>query len=294
MKNRNKKLFIYEFKEITKIPLITAGILIGFLLVNMGMELVSKLVKNDRFYNGAYELIANFSVYAFFAITVIYYVYRTFSAHKLYEKMRVNPERLFLIRIFSMFILLFGFVTILVLLGTVDMWIIRLKNEVGYQKEIKTALFALQGKNLWYLLFGVSVGMTGVMMYSMVVFIKNIIFSNERGYLKLLWIALFFTTVFASHYTMSLTCELPSIVGNQYFSAPIPYGKISYELYETYNMELSNAYSNLLKFNLCWNITNYVGLLFGFSIIILSFTSIGILNRRVNEDYNYKNISIKK
>ena len=288
MRKINGKLFLYELKKTFLLPSIWAGVCV---LLNF-IDLLFFRVEEGAGV-GDYDKWAQWFLYIFYAIVMGVFIYRTFTTRKLYEKMRVPQEKLFWIRTLYIFSYCFIFTTVLTLVGTMNLAIASVEQYGEWQKIIKTSVFAYQGKSAWYFLFGASVGMTGVITYSVTVFAQNIICSGERWYLKIVWSLAFISAIMCTHCIISLTNTFPSLGAGEYFSTPIPFGGMTYQAYDNYfdtvQFDPSTALRlepELVKCNLCWNVTNPWVLLSGLFVIVFAFFSIGFLHRGRNAGYS--------
>ncbi len=288
MRKINGKLFLYELKKTFLLPSIWAGLCVVLNFIDLLFF---------RTEEGAgisdYERWAHSFLYIFYAIVMGVFIYRTFTTRKLYEKMRVPQEKLFWIRTLYIFAYCFIFTTVLTLLGTMNLAIANVEQYGDWQKIIKTSVFAYQGKSAWYFLFGASVGMTGAITYSVIVFAQNIICSGERWYLKIVWSVAFIGAILCTHFVISLTFTFPSLGAGEYFSTPIPFGGMTYQAYDNYfdTVQFDPSTSlrlepELVKFNLCWNVTNPWVLLSGLFVVVFAFLSIGFLYRGQNAGYS--------
>lgn len=290
MRKINGKLFLYELKKTFLLPSIWAGVCV---LLNF-IDLLFFRVEEGTGISD-YERWAQWFLYIFYAIVMGVFIYRTFTTRKLYEKMRVPQEKLFWIRTLYIFSYCFIFTTVLTLVGTMNLAICKIEQYGEWQKIIKTSVFAYQGKSVWYFLFGAAVGMTGMITYSVVVFVQNIIYSGERWYLKIVWSVAFIGAIFSTHFVISRTFTFPGLGANEYFATPIPFGGMTYEMYENYffhsaqfdpSIALRLA-PELLRCDICWNIANPWVLLSGLFVIVFAFLSIGVLYREENVAYSY-------
>lgn len=288
MRKINGKLFLYELKKTFLLPSIWAGLCV---LLNF-IDLLFFRVEEGAGISD-YERWAHSFLYIFYAIVMGVFIYRTFTTRKLYEKMRVPQEKLFWIRTLYIFSYCFIFTTVLTLVGTMNLAIASVEQYGEWQKIIKTSVFAYQGKSAWYFLFGASVGMTGAITYSVIVFAQNIICSGERWYLKVVWSLAFISAIMCTHFVISLTNTFPGLGAGEYFSTPIPFGGMTYQAYDNYfdtvQFDPSTALRlepELVKCNLCWNVTNPWVLLSGLFVIVFAFLSIGFLHRGRNAGYS--------
>ena len=287
MRKINGKLFLYELKKTFLIPSI-------FTVSCLVLNVIDLLFFRDAEAGPSdYDKFAKGALYIFYAVVMALFVYRTFTTRKLYEKVGIKAETLFLIRMLYLFGYCFLFVTALTLMGTINMEIFKVDQYVEMQRLYKTSVFAYQGKSVWYFLFGAAVGMTGAITYAVVVFIQQLIVSKERWYLKIVWAFAFTAAIFFAHYVIADTYMIPALGSNEYFTTPIPYGKLTHRNYkgyfnraEVYDPSLAlRLQPEILRCELCWNITNIWVLLAGIAIIVFAFLSIGFLNREKNEGY---------
>ena len=287
MRKINGKLFLYELKKTFLIPAIfaTLFLIISFIDLLFYDEVATLASGYDNFARGALNV--------FYAVVMALFIYRTFTTRKLYEKVGIKAETLFLIRMLYLFGYCFLFTTILTLMGTLNLKVFNIEQHLEAQKIVKSSVFAYQGKSGWYFLFGAAVGMTGAITYAVVVFIQQLIVSKERWYLKIVWAFAFTAAIFFAHYVIADTYMIPALGSNEYFTTPIPYGKLTHRNYkgyfnraEVYDPSLAlRLQPEILRCELCWNITNIWVLLAGIAIIVFAFLSIGFLNREKNEGY---------
>ena len=287
MRKINGKLFLYELKKTFLIPSI-------FTVACLVLNVIDLLFFRDAEAGPSdYDKFAKGALYIFYAVVMALFIYRTFTTRKLYEKVGIKAETLFLIRMLYLFGYCFLFVTALTLMGTINMEIFKVDQYVEMQRLYKTSVFAYQWKSAWYFLFGAAVGMTGAITYAVVVFIQQLIVSKERWYLKIVWAFAFTAAIFFAHYVIADTYMIPALGSNEYFTTPIPYGKLTHRNYkgyfnraEVYDPSLAlRLQPEILRCELCWNITNIWVLLAGMAIIVFAFLSIGFLNREKNEGY---------
>lgn len=289
MKKNSFKLFLYELKKTFVLPL-------TFLTVCLAIYIFDYIVLLTGNQSFDMESDAGGLLTIFVLILLIAFTYRSFSTRKIYQKMRINPEKIFLVRLLYVFLYSCIFTIILIALGSIRLEIIKDRSPGEYYKLLKFGLFLFQGRSGWYFLFGVSIGATSSIVYSVVEFAKNIIFSNERRLLKIVWSICFLISLLIPLFVARDTYYLPSIGNEEFFSSVIPYGA---NFYSTYAYYFANAYigdpmsiltpsAQVLEFLLCYNVTNFMMVLSGLMIIALSFTSIGFLNRRQNDCYAYE------
>ena len=274
MRKSNGKVFLYELKKTYIIPTVWA---VFCLLLNV----IDLLFFRDAEAAGPsdYDNWAKMFLYFFYAIVMGVFIYRTFTTRKLYEKVGVSAEILFLVRTLYVFGYCFLFTTALTLMGTLNLAVFKIEQYFEAQEVIKTSLFAYQGKSAWYFLFGAAVGMTGAITYATVVFVQHLIVSKERWYLKIVWGVAFVSAIFLTHFVISETHTFFALGSNEYFTTPIPYGMMTYRNYkgyfsraEIYHPSLAlNLEPEILRFELCWNITNIWVLLAGLFVIIFAF-----------------------
>ena len=287
MRKINGKLFLYELKKTFLIPAIfaTLFLIISFIDLLFYDEVATLASGYDNFARGALNV--------FYALVTVLFIYRSFTTRKLYEKVGIKTQILFWVRILYLFAYCFLFTTILTLMGTLNLEIFKIEQNLEVQKIVKSSVFAYQGKSAWYFLFGAAVGMTGAITYAVVVFIQQLIVSKERWYLKIVWAFAFTAAIFFAHYVIADTYMIPALGSNEYFTTPIPYGKLTHRNYkgyfnraEVYDPSLAlRLQPEILRCELCWNITNIWVLLAGIAIIVFAFLSIGFLNREKNEGY---------
>lgn len=290
MRKINGKLFLYELKKTFLLPSILAELCV---LLNFIDLLFFRTEEGAGV--GDYDKWAKWFLYIFYAIVMGVFIYRTFTTRKLYEKIRVSKEKLFWIRTLYIFAYCFIFTTVLTLVGTMNLAIANVEQYGEWQKIIKTSVFAYQGKSAWYFLFGASVGMTGAITYSVIVFAQNIICSGERWYLKIFWSVAFMGAIFSTHFVISRTFTFPGLGTNEYFATPIPFGGMTYAMYENYFFHSAQfdpsialgLVPELLCCDICWNIANPWVLLSGLFVIVFAFLSIGVLYREENVAYSY-------
>lgn len=290
MRKINGKLFLYELKKTFLLPAILAVLCVLLNFIDLLFFRVEEGVGV-----GDYDKWAKWFLYIFYAIVMGVFIYRTFTTRKLYEKTRISKEKLFLIRILYIFAYCFIFTTVLTLVGTMNFAIVDVEQYADWQKIIKTSVFAYQGKSAWYFLFGAAVGMTGMITYSVVVFAQNIICSGERWYLKIVWSVAFMGAIFSTHFVISRTFTFPGLGTNEYFATPIPFGGMTYAMYENYFFHSAQfdpsialgLVPELLCCDICWNIANPWVLLSGLFVIVFAFLSIGVLYREENVAYSY-------
>ena len=137
MRKINGKLFLYELKKTFLLPSIWAGVCV---LLNF-IDLLFFRVEEGAGV-GDYDKWAKWFLYIFYAIVMGVFIYRTFTTRKLYEKIRVPKENLFLIRILYIFAYCFVFTTVLTLIGTMNLAICKIEQYGEWQKIIKTSVFA--------------------------------------------------------------------------------------------------------------------------------------------------------
>ena len=287
MRKINGKLFLYELKKTFLIPAIfaTLFLIISFIDLLFYDEVATLASGYDNFARGALNV--------FYALVTVLFIYRSFTTRKLYEKVGIKTQILFWVRILYLFSYCFLFTTILTLMGTLNLKVFNIEQHLEAQKIVKSSVFAYQGKSGWYFLFGAAVGMTGAITYAVVVFIQQLIVSKERWYLKIVWAFAFTAAIFFAHYVIADTYMIPALGSNEYFTTPIPYGKLTHRNYKGYFLR-ADVYDSalalrlqpeILRCELCWNITNIWVLLAGMAIIVFAFLSIGFLNREKNEVY---------
>ena len=287
MRKINGKLFLYELKKTFLIPAIfaTLFLIISFIDLLFYDEVATLASGYDNFARGALNV--------FYALVTVLFIYRSFTTRKLYEKVGIKTQILFWVRILYLFSYCFLFTTILTLMGTLNLKVFNIEQHLEAQKIVKSSVFAYQGKSGWYFLFGAAVGMTGAITYAVVVFIQQLIVSKERWYLKIVWAFAFTAAIFFAHYVIADTYMIPALGSNEYFTTPIPYGKLTHRNYKGYFLR-ADVYDSalalrlqpeILRCELCWNITNIWVLLAGMAIIVFAFLSIGFLNREKNEGY---------
>lgn len=295
MRKSNEKIFLYELKKTFFIPMVWAVFCVLLNFIDLLFFRVGEGVGM-----GEYDAFAKVNVYIFYSIVLGVLIYRTFTTRKLYEKMRVSKETLFWVRTLYIFTYCFLFTTLLTLVGTMNLAICHVEKYGDWQRIIKTTVFAYQGKSAWYFLFGAAVGMTGAITYSVVVFAQNIVYSGERWYLKIVWSIAFAAAIFLTHFVISTTFAFPGLGANEYFSTPIPFGGMTYGMYDNYffhtvQFDPRSALTlepELLRCDLCWNVTNPWVLLSGLFVIVFAFLSIGFLYR--GENAGYTNVSEKE
>ena len=285
MRTINKKIFLYELKKTFLLPTVFAAIVCTLLCIDTVF-----FGSNDA--EGGADAVAQVCLYMFYALVMGVFIYRTFTTRKLYEKVGVRAETLFLIRMLYIFGYCFLFTTVLTVIGTLSFEFLNFEEYAWAQQVFKSTIFAYQNKSGWYFLFGASVGMTGAITYAAVVFMQHLIASGERWYLKIVWTVSFFSSILLAHAVISNSYLFAGLGSKEYFSTPIPYGAISYRNYGMFLSYMPNHPSlslklepEILRFDLCWNITNIWVVLAGLLIIVFAYFAIGFLHRGKNDGY---------
>ena len=284
MRKTNKKIFGYEFKKTVLIPALLLGAYTVIYLIDLLFNVFGENVIDA-------ERISKWCLYGFYAVLIGLFTYRTFTTRKIYEKMRIDKQKLFLVRALYVFLYAFISTTLFVALGTLRMAVFKWTNYQEYLRFDYDCMFAYQGKTWLYSLFGVSVGVTAVLTYCVAAFIERIIYSKERWYFKLVYGALFALAVLMMHYPVSFFYRAPSLGHNELFAPVIPYGAMTYEHFNEYVVMHVNHVSygvarvQLLRCDLCWNITNVWGVLSAVFTFAFTFFAMQMLQRRVNDGY---------
>ena len=291
MRKSNGKLFLYELKKTFLIPSLLVGIYLLVALFDTVVFNVGAGAARD------YDRYSHIFLYVFYAVVLTLFIYRVFTMRKLYEKMRIAYEKLFWIHVLYIFTYCFLCTTALLLVGTLRVY--KMKN--GYYAEYvgyaRHSLFALQGKTKWYFLFGASVGLTGVITYSVAVFIQHLFVCRDKWYFKAVWGCVFAAAILSTHFVITRTYTCPALGNNEGFATPLPYGGMSYQTYKYFfEHGLSSPFdpfsallpsAEILRCDLCWNIANPWVLLSSLFVIVFAFVSIGFLHRAKNANYAY-------
>ena len=297
MKN---KRFFYECKKILLIP----AIMLGVYLLRMGIDLivcatsrgntVAFLEKRD----GAKEAF----LYAFYAVVVIIACYRVFAYRKLYQKVRVNPEKLFITRFLIVTLACAVCVAVLTAMGTAQFAIAKRQTAI-YEPEIyetqflpyeNACLFAFQDKTPWYFLFCFSVAMSAGITYALVEFVANAIYSKRGIFTKVLAFVALVIVICVIHGLPAFFLNSYTIGGKELFTLPLPCGEITYKGYMQFWREFrADEYVNAVPFVLprcavAWNLSNIVSLAGGLCAIAFGFFSTAFFSRKQNEGYLYE------
>lgn len=276
-----RKVFILELKRTLFLP----ALFFGFYLL---MELFDFLSFFDRsvLTGGLMRGLdrrAEICQYIFFALLVLSFGYRTFADRKTYAQVRVNPESLFGIRLLLIFASCTLYTTVSLLLGTARMALFEGADYLAYLKFDGVCTFAMQGKNAWYLLFGAANGMSAAILYAVIVYIENALFSNAHWSLKILWIFLMAGVFLVSFIVAKNTADVCLFGENEMFVYSLPMDPITYNVYLHYLPENNTAIVSYIT----WSISNVYSLVCGLLTIVFSFLSITVLPHKLNSDYGY-------
>lgn len=298
MKNK-RKLFFYECKKLLLIP----ALMLGVYVIRMGIDLivcatsrgntVEFLEKRD----GAKEIF----LYAFYAVLMIIACYRVFADRKLYQKMRVNPEKLFLVRLAIVTLACAVCTAVLLGMGTAQFAIAKRQTAIHepliYETQFlpyeNACLFAFQGKTPWYFLFCFSVAMSAGMTYSVAEFIANTVYSQRGIVVKALSFVMLGIVLFVMHDVPTFFLDVYTVAGKEFFTVPLPCGEITYKAYMQFWVEFRldervNAVPfALARCGVAWNISNIVSLIIGLCTVAFGFFSTAFFNRKQNEGYFY-------
>ncbi len=281
MRKIKRKVFVLELKRTLFIP----ALFFGFYLL---MEAFNFLTFFDKsVLTGGLMLgldkRAKICQYVFFALLIISFGYRTFADRKTYAQVRVNPETLFGIRLLLIFFSCAIYTTISLLLGTARMALFEGADYLAYLRFDGLCAFAMQGKNAWYLLFGVANAMAAAILYSVIFYLHNALFSNAHWSLKILWIFLM-AGVFLVSFTVAKNTADECLFGeSEIFVYSLPMDPITYNVYLHYLPENNTAIVSYIT----WNISNVYSLVCGLLTIVFSFLSITVLPHKLNSDYGY-------
>ncbi len=286
MNKNSAKVFTYEFKKCI-LPLL--AVLAMFLIV-VAIVLLALPARAESVV--VYDKVVSIGGYAFYGSTLLALGYRTFSMRKLYEKMRIPRTKLFWVRSFFAFALSFVYITLFVVVGSVLLGIYQGAGIENMHVIAQKTLFAFQGKSGWYGLFGVSVGVSATMTYAIIAFIHTVVHSRENLLLKVVWLIVFALALLLVIFAVVLAARLPNIGfwwAAEPFAISIPQGYITWDAFSKYITSSTDIPHRVrvLRYDLCWDITNIWKLLGAAFIVIFSFLSIGFLYRGENTAYEY-------
>ncbi len=292
MNKNSSKVLTYEFQK-GVIPLL--AVLGAFVIVVAGILLCLPTHAETVV---VYDKIAAIGGYVFYGLSLAVLGYRTFSMRKLYEKMRIPRTKLFWVRILFAFALSFLYITLFCIVGSILLAIYQAVGIENLHTISQKTLFAFQGKSGWYGLFGVSVGISAMMTYATVAFIHTIVYSYEKKVLKAVWVIVFALVFLLTLFAVVISMSLPQI-GVWFIFEPyavsIPKGYISWEEVLMFDKSFQSSWLDfhlphkvrVLRYDLCWDITNIWKLLAAAFIVVFSFLSIEFLYRRENASYEY-------
>lgn len=306
MRKINVKLFLHELKKTFLLPLIFvfSSVPVLAFLIFMRAQFTDIFRFDSRFHH--YNILTTIEkciLYAFFITLLIVFVCRTVKMRKLYEKVNISAVKLFLTRIVLIFSYCFLFVSFLSLIGTLcikffqsmeDVWTLSFNFEIGdvLNEFVKTEPFTFMGKSQWYVfLFGVSIGLCASIVYSVAVFIQNLITERQVWWLKIVNIVSLSAILQSTYYVTLKSYSLQSISGKSFFATANPIGLIDYNVYAKYFKTFIHYSSekslivDLLTCYVCWNVTNIYTLLIGLFIILFVCFSILFLNSNKNISY---------
>lgn len=291
MNKNSAKVFTYELKKCV-LPLL--ALLAAFFIVVVRVLFALPVCAESVV---VYDKVVSIGGYVFYGLTLAVLGYRTFSMRKLYEKIRIPRTKLFWVRILFAFALSFVYITLFILVGSTLLDIYQAQGMENIHVIAQKTLFAFQGKSGWYGLFGVSVGVSATMTYATVAFIHNVVCSREKMSLKVVWIIVFVFTICLVVFAVALSATLPNIgFGSiEPFAVPIPQGYITWNEFLIYDRPFHPTWRDftlphdlrILRYDLCWDITNIWKLLGAAFIVVFSFLSIEFLYRDENASYEY-------
>lgn len=294
---KRTKFLLYEIKKLLFVPsiaFVTYLVVAFFQILSLlrGNTNAANLVKMDEK--------AEKALYVFFVVTVAWFSYRVFADRKLYAKVRICPHTLFLYRLALLVSVNILFVVIELLLGTARMAIWRKADMQAVMQFDRVCTFCLQGKNGWYLLFGVSVAMSAAVLYSATNFIANVLYSGERRQVKVLWIVVFLFGFSTAMTMLGLFTESTVNFGGLY-GIPLPVNANSYQQYTAYynahtldSITLTAGRLEILICHVAWDISNIPTCISGLVLTALGFFSETFFTRKHSEDYLYKHNRNKK
>ena len=277
-----KKVLIYEGKKLLFFPFL----FFLFATAHTGLNLIGVWnfsAEPTRMIELEVWSMQLFCIFCFllFGITV----YRVFTARKLYEKVRINGETVFLVRCALIALAIWLYLLVALALGSI---------RVGALEVNSTYPFVLTftGKPWWYaILFPLSVVKTLLTAYAFTELIKNILVGRMRVIFKVLAMLLPALLVIFLHAAPQVTLDWYTIGNNDYFMGQMPVGAISYDLY----MDMFSC-SDLLygvtdyKIPYCmlsWNIYNLPLLFAAVVCILIGYFSFAFFGLRKNESYLY-------
>ncbi|MBQ8291795.1 MAG: hypothetical protein IJX88_04745 [Clostridia bacterium] len=293
MRKITKNLFVYEAKKLLFLPLCVFALsVVAALLWFVGIW------HNDvKAHIGLDKDAASF-LYVFYGALFASFVYRTFTMRKLYEKVRVKPEKLFLAQFTLIFVVCVLYVLVAVLLGTARVAVLQKHDRQAYLQSDYVFLFAFQGKRWWYFLFAFSVATTAGITYSFTVLIANIVYAKQRWFWKIAWGLVPLIAVFFSHELPTWVLDAFTIGNGDFFGAPMPVGHISQSRYLAFwkdlDIMIDYAQASFPLCHVCWNIYNLPMLLCAVGMMALGFFSCTFFTGNYNEGYLYKKENRKR
>lgn len=277
-----KKVLIYEGKKILLIPLIYfLGAMIGAGINLIGIWNFSK--EYQRMVELEVWAMQLFCIFCFllFAITA----YRAFAARKLYEKVRVRAETVFLVRCLLLTVSIFVYLLSSLALGTIRLNALEVNATYPF-------VLTFTGKPWWYgILFPLSVTFTLLMAYSFIELIKNILCSRMAVVFKALAMLLPVLIVLFLHAMPMITIDWYTIGNNDYFMGQMPVGNISYgqymDMFACSDLMAGIADYDIPYCMLAWNIYNLPLFFAGLITILIGYFSFAFFGLKKNESYLY-------
>lgn len=277
-----KKVLIYEGKKLLFFPFL----FFLFATAHTGLNLIGVWnfsAEPTRIIELEVWSMQLFCIFCFLLLALA--VYRTFAVRKLYEKVRIKAETVFLARCLLLTLATWLYLLVALALGSIRVGTLEVNSTYPF-------VFTLLRKPWWYaILFPLSVVTSLLTAYSLAELIKNILVGRMRVIFKVLAMLLPALLVIFLHAAPQVTLDWYTIGNNDYFMGQMPVGEISYGLY----MDMFSC-SDLLhgvtdyKIPYCmlsWNIYNLPLLLAAVVCILIGYFSFAFFGLKKNESYLY-------
>ena len=287
MRKTNRNVFLCELKRYSLLPAIVAA---AYLIAEIIMSAVCFFSAPDIGRIIAFDRIAEIFLYVFFAVTLVWSSFRLFADKRFYDKLRINPDKLFLLRIFFVFGACAAFTLVLIGFGTLHMAALGAKDDFLYaEAKIKPILFSYQGKCSYYFLFAIAVGLSAATAYSVVVGISNIIYSRSGVLVRVGGGALMVAAIVVAFCCVTRSLPyMPDKSGSFEYSLPV--GKLIFDELTTvvsYKQLVASAYPSVILCYVAWNVLSPMDVIVALLFITWVYFSSAFFNCNRNDSYLY-------
>jgi hypothetical protein len=277
------KVLIYEGKKLLFVPLLYLLVCIalsGINLIGFGNfdGRIEKFIEEEQ---TALDFFYGFCLLLFVILS-----YRAFAGRKLYQKVRVKAETVYLARILLSTAIVFLYAILEMIIGSV---------RVGYLSSAYSYPFVLTLLNKpWYyaLCFPCSVIVTVLLAYSVVEFIANALYSRFPVWAKILSLLLVVVIFCVTHATPLVAEDAFTFGSENIFVWKFPVGAMSRNYYlnsfAPSDLTFGAVEYTLAHCMLSWNIYNLPVLLTAIISILLCYFSFAFFSLKFNESYLYK------